>query len=61
MPVDDRTHADTLTPTPSSTRAPARPFLFVTLECERPLGGSARYSLENVDAVTIGRGSERLA
>src|SRR5262245_9033779 len=59
MPFDDRTHADTLTPTPTSSRVPARPFLFVALECERPLGGSARYALGGVDVVTIGRGSER--
>jgi sigma-54 dependent transcriptional regulator, acetoin dehydrogenase operon transcriptional activator AcoR len=33
------------------------PHLVVLLECDRPLAGGARYSLEGVDRVTIGRGS----
>src|SRR5260370_3997740 len=32
------------------------PHLVVLLECDRPLAGGARYSLEGVDRVTIGRG-----
>jgi len=35
------------------------PTLLVVLECDRPLAGSARHSLEDVDQVTIGRGDER--
>jgi transcriptional regulator with AAA-type ATPase domain len=35
------------------------PHLFLALECKRPLALSARYSLEGVDAVVIGRGPER--
>jgi DNA-binding NtrC family response regulator len=36
--------------------APLTPFLFVALESIRPLAGSARYALANVDEVSIGRG-----
>jgi transcriptional regulator with AAA-type ATPase domain len=35
------------------------PHLFLALECTRPLALSARYSLEGVDRVVIGRGPER--
>jgi transcriptional regulator of acetoin/glycerol metabolism len=35
--------------------------LVVALECDRPDAGSARYSLEDVDQVTIGRGDARRA
>jgi DNA-binding NtrC family response regulator len=43
--------------------APARraPHLFLALECSRPLALSARFSLEGIDAVVIGRGPERSA
>jgi transcriptional regulator of acetoin/glycerol metabolism len=41
------------------TRGPDVPSLFVVLECDRPLAGGERYSLQGVDDVTIGRGSER--
>jgi transcriptional regulator with PAS, ATPase and Fis domain len=34
------------------------PFLFVALDCDRPLAPPARHSLARVDAVTIGRGDE---
>jgi DNA-binding NtrC family response regulator len=61
MPIDDATHAETLNPTPSTSRVPARPFLFIALECERPLGGSSRHALSSMDIVTIGRGSDRHA
>jgi len=37
------------------------PHLFLALECTRPLALSARYSLEGVDSVVIGRGPERTA
>jgi transcriptional regulator with AAA-type ATPase domain len=37
------------------------PHLFLALECTRPLALSARYSLEDVDVVVIGRGPERSA
>ncbi|HTE56642.1 MAG TPA: sigma 54-interacting transcriptional regulator [Kofleriaceae bacterium] len=47
----------------SPTEAPARkaPHLFLALECTRPLALSARYSLEGIDVVVIGRGPERSA
>jgi sigma-54 dependent transcriptional regulator, acetoin dehydrogenase operon transcriptional activator AcoR len=38
------------------------PHLVVVLECDRPLAGGARYSLDGIDRVTIGRGdSTRVA
>jgi sigma-54 dependent transcriptional regulator, acetoin dehydrogenase operon transcriptional activator AcoR len=39
--------------------ARAAPYLFQVLEAGRPTGGSGRFSLDNVDVVEIGRGSER--
>lgn len=50
--------------TPTSRRADAEgfvasAFLFVVLECSRPLAGGARYGLANVDEVRIGRGPRR--
>ena len=42
----------------SATRSASYvPHLIVLLECDRPLAGGARYSLEGVDRVTIGRGN----
>ena len=40
---------------------PARavPYLAVVMECDRPVAGGARYSLEAVDCVRLGRGAER--
>jgi DNA-binding NtrC family response regulator len=35
------------------------PYLFVVLECDRPLSGGARYALAGVDEVVIGRGPDR--
>jgi DNA-binding NtrC family response regulator len=35
------------------------PALVVLLECDRPLAGGARYSLEGIDRVFIGRGEKR--
>lgn len=37
------------------------PFLVLGLECDRPLAGAARFSLEGVDLVTLGRGTVRSA
>jgi transcriptional regulator of acetoin/glycerol metabolism len=37
------------------------PHLVVLLECDRPTAGGARFSLEGVDRVTIGRGDARTA
>jgi DNA-binding NtrC family response regulator len=36
-------------------------YLFVVFEGARPLAGGARYALEGVDEIVIGRGSERAA
>jgi hypothetical protein len=41
--------------------APAHPFLFVVLHCDRPALGGARYCLSDVDVVEIGRGATRTA
>jgi DNA-binding NtrC family response regulator len=41
--------------------APAQPFLFVVLHCDRPSLGGARYGLSDLDVVDIGRGAERAA
>ena len=42
-------------------RRPARavPYLVVAFECDRPASSAARYSLERVDCVTLGRGAAR--
>jgi transcriptional regulator of acetoin/glycerol metabolism len=46
----------------SPSAAPrALPFLFVVLECGRPLAGGARFLLEGVDEIVIGRGAAREA
>jgi DNA-binding NtrC family response regulator len=52
------THKDAVS---SQRREPTvpQPYLFLVLECDRPAGGGARYSLAGVDEVVIGRGSER--
>ncbi|HTJ41595.1 MAG TPA: sigma 54-interacting transcriptional regulator [Kofleriaceae bacterium] len=39
--------------------ARARPFLFLVLEAGRPTGGSARFALDAVDVIELGRGGER--
>jgi transcriptional regulator with AAA-type ATPase domain len=55
--VED-THDDSAAP----QRHPAgvvTPCLVVALECDRPTAGSARYSLDGVERVKIGRGEER--
>jgi DNA-binding NtrC family response regulator len=38
---------------------PREPHLFLVMECARPLSGGARFSLSDVDEVTIGRAPER--
>jgi hypothetical protein len=43
------------------TAVPARPYLFVVLHCDRPLSGSSRHDLTELDAVRVGRGAERTA
>jgi hypothetical protein len=40
-------------------RMVTRPFLFLVLEAERPLGGGARFALTGTDEVLIGRGPRR--
>ena len=39
----------------------SRPYLFVVLEGARPLAGGARFSLEGVDEIHVGRGDARTA
>jgi DNA-binding NtrC family response regulator len=41
--------------------APLKPHLFVVLEADRPAAGGARYGLEGIDEVLVGRGKERRA
>jgi len=58
---------ETVTSTLSGTEdeAPASfstcPVLYLAFECDRPLGGGARYVLDGVDVVEIGRGVQRRA
>jgi transcriptional regulator of acetoin/glycerol metabolism len=44
-----------------SDSLPVLPFLFVAMECDRPSAGGARYALDGVTEVAIGRGTERAA
>ena len=56
--------SDTLEDTPPDCDGPgprAQAYLFLVLECDRPSAGGARYSLEGIDEVVIGRGEERRA
>ena len=39
----------------------ARPYLFVMLEGPRPLAGGARYALDGIDEIHVGRGEQRVA
>jgi hypothetical protein len=39
----------------------AKPYLFVVLEGDRPLAGGARFSLEGVSEIYVGRGDDRSA
>ena len=41
---------------PVAQEVRARPFLFLVLEAERPLAGGARFALESLDEVLVGRG-----
>ena len=52
---------DDLTPDKGHRPARAVPYLVVALEGERPTAGGARYSLEGIDCVTLGRGEGRAA
>jgi transcriptional regulator of acetoin/glycerol metabolism len=54
------THDDSTTRS-APARGARRTFLAVVLECDRPLAGGARYCLDGIDEVTIGRGDERRA
>jgi DNA-binding NtrC family response regulator len=57
-------HEDTFEDSGSSHHPevlPLLPHLFVVLECDRPMSGGARYALDGVEVVVIGRGSERSA
>jgi hypothetical protein len=45
----------------SNKPVPVRPYLFVALECDRPTAGGARYALDGVNHVKIGRGARREA
>jgi DNA-binding NtrC family response regulator len=51
--VDDKVGPD------QPARARAVPYLIVVLECDRPVAAAARFSLEGVDTVNVGRGSSR--
>jgi DNA-binding NtrC family response regulator len=48
---------------PKGDARPTRavPYLVVALECDRPTAGGARYALDAVDCVVIGRGEARAA
>ena len=35
--------------------------LILLMECERPLGGSSRHALEEIDEVVVSRGPQRAA
>src|ERR1044071_9012712 len=36
-----------------------RSYLFIVLECDRPLAGSGRHALADIDEVQIGRGAAK--
>jgi transcriptional regulator with AAA-type ATPase domain len=48
-------------PEPTGGAVVYAPHLIVLLECDRPCAGSALFSLEGVDRITIGRGHARSA
>ena len=54
---------DTLSQTDEqeARRPRAAPYLFLEIECERPLLGPARHLLAGVDRVRLGRGGQRMA
>lgn len=43
----------------AGSSAEPRPFLFLVLQCQRPLDPSARLSLDGIDEVRFGRGPVR--
>jgi DNA-binding NtrC family response regulator len=45
----------------SGRRITLEPYLFVALECDRPLAGSSRHRLTGTRQVLLGRGNERVA
>jgi DNA-binding NtrC family response regulator len=61
--MDEKTAQQTLSELrpQGAPSAPPRPFLFVAMECARPLAGGARYALADADEIHIGRGSTRKA
>ena len=46
---------------PAARESRPRPFLFLVLEADRPLAGGARYCLDDIEEVAVGRGPERTA
>jgi DNA-binding NtrC family response regulator len=56
--LQDDTHEDDRAQRARSLRV-GRDYLYVVLDCERPLAGGARYSLDQIDEVLIGRGREQ--
>jgi hypothetical protein len=42
-------------------RPECAPYLFLEIECERPLAGPARYLLAELESVRLGRGPRRMA
>jgi transcriptional regulator with AAA-type ATPase domain len=46
---------------PATPESHPQPFLYLVLEADRPLAGGARYCLDEVQEVVIGRGPERAA
>jgi MoxR-like ATPase len=62
--MGDETAADTLADSTAGggrSLVPVAPHLFVVLEADRPTSGGARYALDGIDEVTIGRASRRSA
>ena len=43
----------------SGTKAAFAPYLFLEIECERPMAGPARHLLAELECVQLGRGSRR--
>jgi len=56
--VDGATQEDSVRGRSTALRA-AKPYLFVVLEGDRPLAGGARFDLEDVDEIVVGRGTAR--
>jgi DNA-binding NtrC family response regulator len=54
---------DTLSQSDAETATKPRfaPYLFLEIECERPLLGPARHLLAGVDRTVLGRGAQRMA